>query len=202
MRHWKVVGALGCGAVAGLMVMGAAAWACVPTAILNLATAGQQPGWSTTAQAGDTVNITGLSFGKNPVSIHFGALDGPVLTTITPVSGALTGSFTVPAGTTPGDYVIIATEPASTGSQLWGIPTRALLAVGNGSQPAPQPSAGPLAPRASTLARSGSDVVPAVLTGVGAGAVALLITGLAIYMGGARRSPVAETEAISTGKDS
>ncbi|MGH9122407.1 MAG: hypothetical protein ACRDYC_10770 [Acidimicrobiales bacterium] len=202
MRRWKFAGVLACGAVAGLLATGAAAWACVPTAILNLAGVNEQAGWSTTAQVGDTVNVTGQSFGKAPVVLHFNAIDGPVLTTITPAAGFLTGSFVVPAGTASGDYVVIATEAATTGSQLWGIPTRALLAVGSGGQAAPQPSAGPLAPRATTLARSGSEVAPLLLTGLGAAAVALMITGLAVYMGGSRRSSVAETEAVSSGSDS
>ncbi|MGH9126231.1 MAG: hypothetical protein ACRDZ8_16125 [Acidimicrobiales bacterium] len=188
MRHRKVVGVLGFAAVAAFLLMGAVAWACVPTATLNVAPGHGIPG--------DTIQLTGASYGKNPVAIHFGALDGPVVATITPVGGALTGSFVIPDGTAPGNYVLVATENAQSGTQLWGIPVRALVGVGSANQPAPPLAAAALPSRASGLSRtSASHTGALVLAGIGGAGLALLVAGLGTFLASPRRRSATESVA-------
>lgn len=189
MRHRRVLGVLGVAAVAAFLLMEVAAWACVPTATLNLAPGQGKPG--------DTIQLTGESYGKNPVSIHFGALDGPVVATITPVGGALNGAFVIPEGTAPGNYVLVATEDAQAGSQLWGIPVRAVVGVGSATQPAPPLAAAALPSRASGLSRASSSHTGAlVLAGIGGAGLALLVAGLGSFLASPKRG--SRTEAVTT----
>lgn len=122
-RRWLLGSAA---AMAGVVVMAAAAWACVSGALVTLSTA--------QAKAGQEIGLKGVGFGKtDPITVRFGSLSGPVVATLTPASSApfgngATGTFTVPDGTKPGDYVVIATQSSPDGKQS-NAPIRVLLSV-------------------------------------------------------------------------
>jgi hypothetical protein len=181
--------ALGCGA---LLIPAAVAWACLPVANLrtNLAT----------VQAGQPVNVTGSEFGSNPVQIHLNTLTGPVLATFTPDSnGAFTGPVTIPADTTTGPAVLVATEAAATangnGGSSPGVPTRSVVQVvgPGGSAPLAVTPSGQARPAGVVTTSSSVGSGALLLVALGVFGVALFLAGgVALLTSGRRRQTSAE----------
>ncbi len=159
------------GVTVGIVVMAATAWACVSGASVSLSTA--------TAKAGQEVGVKGLSFAKaDPVSIRLGSLSAPALVTLTPSASApfgnaINGTFTVPEGTKPGDYVVIATQTSPDG-KVSNAPVRVLLSVvGDGG------SAPVLGATRGVNAAERQAELTVTDTSVGFGALALAALGVA-----------------------
>jgi len=182
IRRLAVLG-IGTG-IAGLMLAAAGAWACVPVATLNLSTA--------SAKAGQDITVTGASYnGNKPAIVHFNAVDGPVLGSFVPNGGRIEGTVTIPAGTVPGNYLLVVTQEFTQGVQTWGVPARALLSV-VGADGAPVRGAalgstveGRPSGLESTSTPSGGGLL---LAGIGAAGVALFLAGLAGVSAGRRNS--------------
>lgn len=120
------------GAAASIAVLVAAAstaWACVSGPAVNLSTIQAKPG--------DEVTLTGTGFRlAEPVDIRWNALDGPILaSTAEPEDRMVSATFTVPPGTAPGNYVVVASQ--SKDGSLALSPIRALLTVVGPSGQAP-----------------------------------------------------------------
>lgn len=187
MRIMRRLGVVGAGGAVAIMVLAAAAWACVagPTLLAS----------PQNVAAGETVQISGISYDEDlPVIVSFGALDGPVLGEFAvDDDGRLAGEVTIPAGTQPGNFVLISTQPSADGQPAI-IPSRALVSVvGEGGAPAlGAPLADTPAARPATLAQTaGADTGSLILAGVGVAGVALLFAGFAVLVTG-RSRPTAE----------
>jgi hypothetical protein len=195
MRNARRSGAAVAGAMLAVALsVTAAAWACIAGPTLNVA-----PG---TVKPGQEITLSGFSYnGSLPIVVRFNAFDGPVLGTFQPDGGrfgdpeALSGKVTIPAGTKPGSYVLIATQPGPDGSLLQ-VPVRALVTVtADGSAPVlgaavNQPELGrPVGP---VVTKSSVSAWAMVLVGMGAAGVAMFLAGIAILVGSRRRAePVA-----------
>lgn len=188
LRTSRKLVVLGTTALTGVLVAGAAAWACVagPTLLATPQVVG----------AGETVAISGISYNADlPVVVRFDALDGPVLGTF-PVNqdtDALAGSVQIPADATPGNHVLVATQSSEDGDVAI-IPTRALVSVaGLGGAPVLGAPLGESdANRPVGLVEAGSASTQAlVLAGAGAAGVALFLAGAAVYFS-TRRQPTPE----------
>ncbi|MDQ3641952.1 MAG: hypothetical protein M3450_10970 [Actinomycetota bacterium] len=188
LRTSRKLVVLGTTALTGVLVAGAAAWACVagPTLLATPQVVG----------AGETVAISGISYNADlPVVVRFDALDGPVLGTF-PVNqdtDALAGSVQIPADATPGNHVLVATQSSEDGDVAI-IPTRALVSVaGPGGAPVLGAPLGESdANRPVGLVEAGSASTQAlVLAGAGAAGVALFLAGAAVYFS-TRRQPTPE----------
>lgn len=158
----------------GVVMMAAAAWACVPVATLQVS--------STEAAPGDTLTVTGRFYNENAVTLHWNDLQGPELATITPDNRLIEGSFTVPSNAEPGNYVIVANQERAPGATTWGIPSRALVTVvGEAGAPAVGEPLG--------SAATASDRIPGLTQtpSVGAGEFALValgVAGLSLFVAG------------------
>ena len=188
-RRW-MVGALAAGAM--VVMAWAPAWACVSGPAVSLS--------STTAKPGDTIGITGTGFSaKGTIAVHWNALNGPVVANLAAPdsSGAVKGSFAVPADAQTGTYVVVLLQQSATG-QLQNAPIRAVLSVsGNGTAPAAlNPSS---AARADGLVTSKSSVNAAglALTGIGVAGGVILLAGLGVFVAGRRRT---EPEMVKSGR--
>lgn len=175
-----------------LVAFAAAAWACIPVATLTATPALVKPG--------ETVTVTGSFYGKkSPVLLRFGALDGPVVATVTPdkSSGIISAAFAVPADTKPGSYVIVATQEAVRGETTWGVPSRALVTVaGDGGAPVLGPQLGSVETGRPAGLVTGESVGTGelVLVGLGVAGVAMFLAGTAAMLSGRRRAvPVSVT---------
>lgn len=184
LRTSRRMAAVGATALTGVLVAGAAAWACVagPTLLATPQVVG----------AGETVAISGISYNADlPVVVRFDALDGAVLGTF-PVdqdTDALAGSVQIPADATPGNHVLVATQTSEDGD-VAVIPTRALVSVaGPGGAPVLGAPVGESdANRPVGLAEAGSASTQAlVLAGAGAAGVALFLAGAAVFFSTRRR---------------
>ena len=185
VRRWAIGGVAT--AAVGIM-MGAAAWACVSGPVVNLSTISAKPG--------QEVGITGTGFQTtNPAVIRWNALDGPVLANVAaPITGGnLSSSFTVPAGTQPGSYVVIVTQTKPDGS-LSLSPIRAVMSVTGEAGTAPvvgaPAAAADTTPRADGLARSDESVSTGTLAlvALGVGGVGMFLAGMAALFAGRRGS--------------
>jgi hypothetical protein len=113
------------GALAGaatLALAGSAAWACVSGPVVNLSTI--------SAKAGEQVTLTGTGFrSPDPVQIRWNALDGPIIAEVAKPSSdqTVSATFTVPAGTAPGSYVVVVGQTKNGRPTL--SPIRAVLGV-------------------------------------------------------------------------
>ncbi len=194
MRHLRWYGVAGVIA-GGVLFPWAAAWACLPVASLTSNPAQAQPG--------SQVTITGSEFGKNPVDIHFNALSGPVLATLTPDSnGNFSGAVTIPSDAAPGSAVLVATEAAATATgskgSSPGVPARALVdVVGPGG--APLAPAGPVAGArpVSPLTTSSAGAGALALVALGALGVALLLAASVTMIGTRRARPAPQVASES-----
>ena len=187
-RRW-MVGALAAGAM--VVMAWAPAWACVSGPAVSLS--------STTAKPGDTINVTGSGFSaKGSIAAHWNAINGPVVANLhVPDATGAMGSFTVPADTQTGTYVIVLLQQSATG-QLQNAPIRAVISVsGNGTAPAAlNPSS---AARSDGLVTSKSSVNAAglALTGIGVAGGVILLAGLGVFVASRRRT---EPEMVKSGR--
>lgn len=164
-------------AAAAALLGGATAFACTNLATLTPGTRG--------AKAGTAVTVTGSSFAApkegaapSPVAVRWNRVGGPVLATLVPdASGTITGSFT-PLETTPGHYVVIATQVDEKGENQFGTPARMPFEI---LGPTGESVSPPVRQYSSSSSDSNSSV-PLVLLGVlGIGAVGLFAAGLASF---------------------
>jgi len=185
VRAWAAVGAA---ALLSLVVAGATAWACVSGASVSLSTA--------QAKAGQEVGIRGAGFGKtDPVVLRFGSLDGPVVATLTPSASApfgnaISGPFTVPTNTKPGDYVVIATQSSPDG-KISNAPVRVLLTVIGEGGSAPvlgAQRAVDTAARQPGLATTDNSVSVGALAlvALGVAGIGMFVAGIAVVASGRR----------------
>lgn len=177
------------GAGAAVILSAGTAWACTNLATLNLSSAA--------GQVGENVTVTGSSFAKAPVVLHWNAVNGPVLATVTPdQTGSISAPITIPAAQ-PGYYVLVATE-MSHGQNAYGTPARAAFQVlAPGQRALLTPNAAQTAGVASSSPSS---------TGIVALTVALGVVGLALFGAGVaafarqtRRRGVPATQPVKRG---
>lgn len=164
-------------AAAAALLGGAAAFACTNLATLNLGTP--------SAKAGTAVSVTGSSFATAkegaapiPVAIRWNSVNGPVLATLVPdASGSITGSFTPPE-TTPGHYIVMATQLDDKGENQFGTPARVPFEIlGPTGESVPPP----VRQLSSSSSDSSSSIPLVLLAVVGIGALALFAAGLASF---------------------
>lgn len=180
----------GLSAIASLVIAGSAAFACVSGPVVNLSTVEAKPG--------DQITLTGTGFRQpDPVQVRFNALDGPVLAELAaPEDRLINGTFTVPAGTQPGNYVIVVTQ--SKAGQMTQSPIRAALTVVGPSGQSPvlgADASSDSADRIPALVQSDDSVsngtLMLVALGVaGIGMFAAGIAALATSRGGTTAEPV------------
>lgn len=188
-RRWVATGSAAAGVVLALT---ATAWACVSGPAVNLST--------TTAKAGDQIAITGSGFRQpHPVTVRFNALDGPVLATLdAPKSDrTVTGTVTVPQGTTPGNYVLILSQTGPDG-KLSQLPIRALVTVvgATGQMPVAGASLSPVEERPVGLVEADDDIAGSTLALIflGVAGAGMFLAGMAALFAGRRgraEAPVA-----------
>jgi hypothetical protein len=159
-RHWMAAALAA--VVAALMVPAVLVYACVGLVALNASPASVQPGGSVTLKGMDFVPTA-------PVLIHLDTIDGPVIATVTQMTGGVMSSrFTqtvnVPPNVSTGQHLLIATQNVH--NMNGGNPARTILYVGVA---APGPATPEARPAAATLD-----------TGPGWGILALIALGAAI----------------------
>lgn len=197
MRPRHKIGSAFAAAAAGIAVLGSAAFACTNLATMNLSSA--------QGKAGETVAVTGSSFGvaregaNDPVQLHWNGLDGPVLAETVPNAvGSISASFVVPESS-PGTFVVVATQRNAEGEDAFGTPARATFEVvgaAGAAQPAPTATPAPLGAVETASATSGGLV--ALTIAVGALGLGLFAAG---FVGFARQTRRKEVPAPATTSD-
>lgn len=160
-RRWAVGGL---GTVSTVLVGAAAAWACVAGPAVNLSTVNAKPG--------EEVSVTGANFPpRDPVTVRWNSLDGPVLATLSPPDADrhISGRFTVPLEAGSGSYVLIFTRSAPEPTPARA-PVRALITVTRDGGDVPAAGVAVEAPE--------DDRAASLLSGSTVAATALGITGL------------------------
>lgn len=175
---------------AGLWLVSASTiLACIPIATLNLSQAEATPGSKITA----TMQQANTRAGD--ITLHWNAVDGPVLATATPgTTGGMTASFTVPNEAKGGYFLVIATQDAKPDVGTFGLPARAVIhVVGAGGSPVNSTVPTSTVPaRASGLAVDpGPDLGVLALVALAAAAVGLIVVGTAALV--VSRNPRADT---------
>jgi FtsP/CotA-like multicopper oxidase with cupredoxin domain len=187
VRRWAIGGLSAAGAV---LVASAAAWACVSGPSINLSTINAKPG--------QEVTLTGTNWTKpDPVQVRWNSLDGPIVATLDkPTSGAIQGTFNVPADAKAGNYVLIVSQTSADG-KLSQMPVRALLTVtpDGGATPvvggavAAQQTGRPTGLVTNDSSISGASLA---LIGLGVAGVGMFVAGMAALFAGRRgRAPEA-----------
>lgn len=192
MRRWAM-GSLG--AAGAVLVAGATAWACVSGPAINLSTVNAKPG--------QEVTFNGTNFSRpEAATVRWNALDGPVLTTVERGAGnTITGTFTVPATATAGNYVVVFSQSGADG-KLTQLPVRALLTVTPEGGATPVLGGG-LAPvdtaRPAGLVTADNDISGATLAliGLGVAGVGMFVAGMASLFAGRRGSAPAAAKVRS-----
>ena len=181
------------GLCAGIvLVLSAQAWACVfgPSVFLN----------ASTVKPGESVQVEGLNFRPDmPVVARMSTLDGPVLAELGVPEGdrrRVFGPVTIPAGTQPGNYVIVFTQAGTNGAAQ--VPTRALVSVvgQGGTAPTLGAPVGVADDVRAARIEAESDSVSAttlLLVGIGAAGIAMFLGGIAA-LAGRRTSPAPQAE--------
>ncbi len=191
VRRWAIGGL---GAVGAVLLVGAAAWACVSGPAINLSTVNAKPG--------QQVTVNGTNFSKtDPVTVRWNSLDGPVIATLDtqPAGGTgsgriVSGTITVPADAKAGNYVLIFTQSSPDG-KLSQQPIRALLTVTPDGATNPvlgAPVASPDTARAPGLVTNDNDISGATLAliALGVAGVGMFVAGMAALFAGRRgRAP-------------
>src|SRR5437660_1431610 len=90
----------------GVLAVAAAAFACIPIAVLQLTPSEAAPGATVTALIRE---VSGAEV--PPVTFHWQTVDGPVLATAQPGDSSTTATFQVPSDAPGGDYIVWATQP-------------------------------------------------------------------------------------------
>lgn len=191
MRRRNSVVATGLAACFLAVGFAAAAFACTALATLGAS--------STSASAGSNLAITGAGFAAKagtPVILHWNGANGPEVGRAVPdASGDISTNLTVPEST-PGYYVLVATQAGEDGKPVYGTPARASLQVvgADGTAPA-APVAQPPAPIRPVSTSDGRGLLMLSLL-IGAGGIVLLGAGLATSL---RRR--ARPEGLLAGQD-
>lgn len=190
IRRWTVaIGALAAGSVA----VAASAWGCASVTSLDFTPAVAAPG--------DQVEVLVTFTNKDkPVEIRWDSVNGPLLTTIEP--SAFTeglhgnwrfarGTFTVPANTSAGSHIVVASQEAAAGTATWGMPARGLLHVSAAGTPVvgAQPGARATDRPVTLVSEDSVGAGELVLVGMGAAGITLLLggVGLVLFTASARR---------------
>ena len=184
------------GLLAAILVMAASAFACIPIAVLRLTPADVAPGGTVSALIRE---VSGAQV--PPVTFHWKTVDGPVLATVQPGDAGTTATFTIPADTPGGDYLVWASQPFKVYPKgqfpTWGMPAKASLHVVTPSGP-PALFAGDAAvqteirtPALVAKSRSGLGPLELVVIGVATAVVALAIVALIARAGSRRAAPAA-----------
>ena len=204
VRRVRAGGLVAAGGVAALLLAASGAWGCASIASLEFA--------SPRVQAGQEVAFKVVFVHKDrPVTVHWGALDGPVVATVTPdkfTEGLhgnwrfAPGSLTVPAGTRAGTHILVANQEAHRDTALWGMPARGALEVVGETGAVPATVAPAVSDRPTTLVTGDDspDLGKLALVGLGAGGVAMFLAGLAIAIGGRRAARPAPEPAAAGGE--
>ncbi|HVE47972.1 MAG TPA: hypothetical protein VNA57_14645 [Acidimicrobiales bacterium] len=174
---------------AALVSVASAGWGCVAMATLDLTPAVVEPG--------QRLDFEGSYYhDATPVILRWDSVDGPPLATVLPAEmidfhhaywRSITGTLTVPADAPPGPHVVLATQEASAGRPVWGVPSRALVQVGGEAPPREKlPTDGSVG-RLSTIqikAHGGPAWVPVVAVG----AASAMVGGVGAGVAGRRRA--------------
>ncbi|MGH7685602.1 MAG: hypothetical protein ACREN2_02120 [Candidatus Dormibacteria bacterium] len=172
----RLVAGIGAAVAAALVVPAVVVYACVGLVGLTATPNSVQPG--------GTIKLNGLDFVPTaPVTIHLDTITGPVIATVTALTGGVMSSqfhqdVIIPSSVSPGQHLLIATQDQH--NMNGGNPARAVIYVGSA---APGPT-GPESRPASATIDNGPSL--GVLAGVAAGA---LIVGLVIFGAIALRPP-------------
>ena len=169
MRNLRKVLVLGALATAVPVAGASIAYACTALATLSFTSGSAAPG-ATVSGTGRGFNGGGhgTEAGATPVVLHWQTRNGPVLTTTAPTdaAGNISYSFTVPANTAAGQYVVIGiqTDPAK-GTPFYGTPARQALQVTvAGSRTSERVESAP-APVAANAAPAQGSESPALVGG-------------------------------------
>lgn len=156
-----------CGLVLPLV---AAANASAQGAVLELSPQSGPPGTVISVEGSGFTQATGTTI-TGGVNLRFMTRDAPVLRNaeVNP-QNRISTTLTIPAGTAPGEYLLLATETSVRGRHIFGTPARAKLRVtaATASTAGAAPSGGPMVPPATAL---GSAMLALILLSGGALAV-------------------------------
>lgn len=189
------IGALA--SIGAVVVAASAAWACVSGPVVNLSTVSAKPG--------EQVALTGTGFrNADPVQVRFNALDGPILAEVPKPESDRTvnTTFAVPAGTAPGNYVIVVTQTKNGEMSL--SPIRAVLSVVGPSGETPVLGADASADtgdRIPSLVRSDNDVSNGTLAlvALGVAGIGMFAAGIAALASSRRGGTTAEPVRVAKG---
>ena len=123
------------------LAVASVAWACGVLATLTIDTKVASPGQS--------ISITGKNYantvvgGASAVTVRLKSRKGTVLTTVPAAAGKIADTFTVPASTSPGWYVVLATQSNADGTPKSGTPGRTTLRIQGSSSAGATPVAAP-----------------------------------------------------------
>jgi hypothetical protein len=184
--------------MAGFLVVAASAFACIPIAVLRLTPTDVAPGGTVTALIRE---VSGSAV--PPVTFHWKTVDGPVLAMVQPGDSSTTATFSIPADTPGGDYLVWASQPLKVYPKgqypTWGMPVKASLHVVTPSGP-PALFAGDAAvqtemrtPALVAKSRSGLGPVAVVVIGLVTAVVAFALVAL-IARFGSRRTTATATD--------
>lgn len=182
-RRPRLLAGLGVGLAAAVALPAVIAYACVGVVALSASPASVQPGSS--------VTLSGMDFVPTaPVQIHLDTVDGPVIATVTQMTGGVMSSrfsqsVTIPSNVSTGSHVLIATQNAH--NMNGGNPARAALYVGIAAPAASGPEARP----AAVSIDSGPGWVVLALVALGAAIVGLIVFGTLVLRPGRTRTEVA-----------
>ncbi len=194
MRNTRRIGLVGFATAAVGALCGATAWACIAGPLLTV-----NP---STVQAGQEVTFSAGSINRDPVTVRFDALDGPVLGTFQPgpdprfptssTSGGLDGvKLTIPADAKPGPHVLMLTQHSADG-KLSQVPSRVLVNVTgpSGATPVGGATVFPIdETRPEGLIRDQcASAGTKVLVGLGVAGVGLFLAGMAAVLAGGRHA--------------
>jgi hypothetical protein len=177
--------------IAATILSVTAAWACVSGPAVNLSTI--------EAKAGQEVGIKGASFRlTDDVLVRFNALDGPLLTTIKPVGGTIDGTFTVPAGTKAGTYVIMAMQNDANGKLSLAPVRTSLNVIGDGGTPPVLGATTPVADRTPGLVMTDDSMGGGTLAliALGVGGIGMFLAGMAALLAG-RKQPAPDAATVA-----
>jgi len=149
-----------------------------------------------TVAPGGQVSVYGpRGYGStNPVEVRLGSVTGPVLGTFQPTDENFAqfgpGTVTMPPGTAPGTYRLVATQPLAADEQhIRGIPSAAAIEVRAGGAAAMPPPALVTEDRPDGLAREAGVSIGVLIGVAAAAALVALAVGFAVAALAQKKSP-------------
>ena len=130
-----------------------------------------------TAAPGDAVIVTGSAYNQTSattrgVDIRLDTRDAEPLTSTTPdTSGRLSATIVIPAGTAPGEHLVIGTQVSVRDRHVFGVPGRARLRVTAPRAARATAPPGTAPPSSTPPARAATDAT----TALGAAVIALIL---------------------------